>query len=104
MYLYVYLLKYQLPHTVTWYMFWLKTKRRASFYGIFSERGSGAAALVHGSAMGTPLENQVQELSVRLQQLGVAFQASQEDNRRLQEQVNLSGGETAVTPLIQSKH
>ena len=53
--------------------------------------------------MGTPLEQQVQELGQQLQQLGMAFQQSQVDNRRLQDQLNtLSGGGPAVTPLIQA--
>ena len=53
--------------------------------------------------MSTPLEQQVQELGRQLQQLGNAFQQSQAENRLLQDQLNtLSGGGTAVTPLIQA--
>ena len=45
----------------------------------------------------------MQELGRQLQQLGLAFQQSQGDNKRLQDQVNtLGGGGTGVTPKIQA--
>lgn len=48
--------------------------------------------------MGTPLE-QVGEMRTRLKQLGMAFQAIQDDNRRLEA---LSGVGSAMTRLIQA--